>query len=325
MIPARRRALGTLALAPLLPAIAALAQTRRVARVGVLLTYRQDPYLADVKAGLRERGWVEGKTLALDVRDAGGDPEDGFPKAASAMVSAKPDVILAPTYLAVLAVTDLTETIPVVFAAITDPVKAGLVKSLARPGGQLTGVALGAAPLVGKRVELLKDAVPGLTRIAVLYDAARQGEAGVGEIREAAAALGMSIIEAGVSRAEEYDAAFADFRRRGAGAMVVPGTIRFYMERARIIALAARHRLPAIYEMHDFAEQGGLIAYGPNYPVGYRRAAYYIDRILRGAKPGELPIEEAMRYELVVNERAARAAGIRLSPALLVRADRVID
>ena len=325
MSQARRRqfliASGALLVAPL----ARAQQAGKVRRVGMLVTnLRGSRYVEATKAGLRERGWIEGKNLVIDLRHADGNT-DLFPKLAAEIVATKPDVIFATTYLAVLAVTDQTDAIPVVFAAISDPVKSGLVKSLSRPGGQLTGVALGAVPLAGKRIEILKDALPQLARVAVLYDSGRQGEAGLTELRKAAARLGVALIEVGAGSGEEIERAFAEMRIRNAEALLVPGSIRFFIERHRIIALAQRHRLPAIYEFLDWVDQGGLIAYGPDYEWGYRRAAHHIDRILRGTPAGDLPIEEAMRYELVVNLKTARALGVTISQSVLIRAERVIE
>jgi len=322
----RRRVLAALGLASLAAAAPAFAQRQRVARVAILVTNlgQRRSYVEDTKDGLRERGWIEGKNIAYDVRSAEGNT-DLFPKLAAEIVAAKPDVVFATTYLAVLAVSDETNAIPIVFAAVSDPVKSGLVRSFARPGGQLTGVALSAAPLSGKRMEILKDALPNLKRVAVLYDASRQGEAGLTELREAALHLRVELIAVGAAGAGAIAPAFEEMRAKRAEALLVPGSIRFYIERRRIIELAARHKLPAIYEFIDMAQEGGLIAYGPDYRTGYRRAAHHIDRILRGTRPGDLPIEEAMRYELVVNLRAAREAGITLSPQLLLRADKVIE
>jgi len=327
MSQARRRrfliASGALLVAPLAHA----QQAGKVRRVGMLVTSLPKGgarYVEATKAGLRERGWIEGKNLVIDLRHAGGKT-DRFPELAAEIVAAKPDVIFATTYLAVLAVTDQTDAIPVVFAAISDPVKTGLVKKLSRPGGQLTGVALGAVPLAGKRIEILKDALPQLARVAVLYDSARQGEAGLTELREAAAHLGVALIEVGAGSGEEIEQAFAQIRIRKAEALLVPGSIRFVVQKHRIIALAQRHRLPAIYEFLDWVDEGGLIAYGPDYETGFRRAAYHIDRILRGTPAGDLPIEEAMRYELVVNLKTARALGVTISQTVLLRADRVIE
>lgn len=325
MSQARRRqfliASGALLAAPLGRA----QQAGKVRRVGILATnLRGVEYIEAMKAGLRERGWIEGKNLVIDLRSPDGNT-DLFPKLATELVAAKPDVIFATTYLAVLAVTDETNAIPVVFAAISDPIKAGLVKSLARPGGQLTGVALGAVPLAGKRMEILKDALPRLKRVAVLYDSDRQGEAGLAEVRDAAARLGVTLIEVGAGSGEEIERAFAEMRSRNAEALLVPGSIRFFVERGRIIGLALRYRLPAIYEFLDWVDQGGLIAYGPDYPTGYRRVAHYIDRILRGTPPGDLPIEEAMRYGLGINVKTARALGVTISQTVLLRADRVIE
>jgi len=280
-------------------------------------------YVDAMKSGLRERGWTEGENLVLDLRSAEGDT-GLFPQLAAELVAARPDVIVATTYLAVLAVTDETDAIPVVFAAISDPVKAGLVKSLARPGGRLTGVAIGAAPLAEKRIEILKEALPRLKRLAVLYDSGRQGDAGLAGIRASATRLGIALIEVGAGSGEEIERAFEAFRARNAEALLVPGSIRFFVERNRIIALALRYRLPAIYEFLEWVDRGGLIAYGPDYEAGYRRLAYYVDRILRGTRPGDLPIEMPMHYRLVVNLKTARSLGVTISPTVLLRADRVI-
>jgi len=281
-------------------------------------------YVDAMKSGLRERGWTEGENLVLDLRSAEGDT-GLFPQLAAELVAARPDVIVATTYLAVLAVTDETDVIPVVFAAISDPVKAGLVKSFARPGGQLTGVAIGAAPLAEKRIEILKEALPQLKRLAVLYDSGRQGDAGLARLRDGATRLGIALIEVGAASGEEIERAFEEFRARNAEALLVPGSIRFFVERNRIIALALRYRLPAIYEFLEWVDRGGLIAYGPDYEAGYRRLAYYVDRILRGTRPGDLPIEMPMHYRLLVNLKTARSLGVTISQNMLLRADRVIE
>jgi len=320
----RRRFLvvtGGLLAAPL----ARARQHGRARRVGLLVTNTQGSrYIDALKDGLRERGWIEDKNYVLDFRSAEGDV-GLFPQLAAELVAARPDVIVATTYLAVLAVTDETDVIPVVFAAISDPVKAGLVDSLARPGGQLTGVAIGAAPLAEKRIEILKEALPQLKRLAVLYDSGRQGDAGLARLRDGATRLGIALIEVGAGSEEQIERAFAEFRARNAEALLVPGSIRFFVERSRIIALALRYRLPAMYEFLQWADQGGLIAYGPDYEAGYRRLAYYVDRILRGTRPGDLPIEMPMHYRLVVNLKTARSLGITMSETVLLRADRVIE
>jgi len=320
----RRRflvATGGLLAAPL----ARAQQHGKARRVGVLISNTEgSTYIDAMKAGLRERGWIEGKNLVLDLRSAEGDA-GRFPQLAAELVAGRPDVIVATTYLAVLAATDETDAIPVVFAAISDPVKAGLVKSLSRPDGQLTGVAIGAVPLAEKRIEILKDALPRLERLAVLYDSGRQGDAGLAGIRDGATRLGVSLIEVGAGSGEEIERAFEEFRARNAEALIVPASIRFFIERNRIITLALRYRLPAIYEFLEWADQGGLIAYGPDYQAGYRRLAYYVDRILRGTPPGDLPIEMPMHYRLVVNLQTARSLGVTISQTVLLRADRVIE
>ncbi len=320
----RRRflvATGGLLAAPL----ARAQQHGKARRVGLLVTNMQGSrYIDALKDGLRERGWIEGKNYVLDLRSAEGDV-DLFQQLAAELVAAGPDVIVATTYLAVLAVTFETDSIPVLFAAISDPVKAGLVESLARPGGQLTGVAIGAAPLAEKRIEILKEALPQLKRLAVLYDSGRQGDAGLARIRDGATRLGVALIEVGAGSGDEIERAFEAFRARDAEALLVPGSIRFFIERNRIIALALRYRLPAMYEFLQWADQGGLIAYGPDYEAGYRRLAYYVDRILRGTPPGDLPIEMPMHYRLVVNLKTARSLGITISQNTLLRADRVIE
>jgi len=320
----RRRflvATGGLLAAPL----ARARQHGKARRVGMLVSNTQgSTYVDAMKSGLRERGWIEGENLVFDLRSAEGDTGI-FPQLAGELVAAGPDVIVATTYLAVLAVTDETDVIPVVFAAISDPVKAGLVKSFARPGGQLTGVAIGAAPLAEKRIEILKEALPQLKRLAVLYDSGRQGDAGLARLRDGATRLGIALIEVGAASGEEIERAFEEFRARNAEALLVPGSIRFFVERNRIIALALRYRLPAIYEFLEWVDRGGLIAYGPDYEAGYRRLAYYVDRILRGTRPGDLPIEMPMHYRLLVNLKTARSLGVTISQNMLLRADRVIE
>lgn len=318
-----------IASAGLLAALPANAQQRgKMRRIGILVTNLQGGTQTNnvdaTIAGLRELGWIVGGNLEIDMRSPNGNTSL-FPKVAAEIVAGKPDVIFASSYLAVRAVTDETDTIPVVFAAVSDPVKAGLVKSLANPGGQLTGVALGAVPLAGKRMEILKDVLARLKRVGVLYDSARQGEGGLSEVRNAAKQLGLTLSEFAAGNSEEIDRAFAEMRTRKVEALLVPGSIRFVAERDRIIGLAKQYRLPAIYEFLDWVGQGGLIAYGPDYPMGYRRVAHYIDRILRGSKPGDLPVEEAMRYGLSINLKTARALGLSIPQAVLLRADRVIE
>jgi putative tryptophan/tyrosine transport system substrate-binding protein len=301
-----------------------------VARVAVLRPSappreRADLLLTGLPRALAERGYAEGRNLQLETRWAGGDPAR-LPELARELQQGNPDVIVAVSAAAVRAVQQAAPGVPVVMFGNFDPVALGLVSSLARPGGMLTGVLI--APdgtLAGKRLELLKGAVPQARRMAYLappLDATTQPQ--LREVRQAAASLGLELSEAEV-RDADYTRAFAALAAGRPQGLMVAGHTFFMRDRAQIIALAAQYKLPAIYEWREQAEDGGLMAYSTSLYGLYQRVAEYVDRILKGAKPGELPIERPSKFELVINLRTARALGLTIAPSVLLRADEVIE
>lgn len=324
-----RRAWLGLSVAALLPLRGGAQPAERMVRIGVLRSVARpvspnDPVFQNFRIALRELGYVEGRNLVLDERFADGDVKR-LPALARELVDARAQVIVAVSATAAHAVRDASASTPVVFFGNFDPVAIGLVSDLARPGGNLTGILI--APdgtLAGKRVELLKAAVPQATRIGLLLpnDAAVRAQAD--DTGKAARALGVQLIAATVADAD-YAAAFASLVRERVGALVVASHNFFMRDRQTIIDLAARHRLPAIYEWREQVADGGLMAYSTSLLGQYRRIATYVDRILKGTKPGDLPVDRPYRFELVINLKTARAIGLNIPQALLLRADEVIE
>jgi len=274
-------------------------------------------------AALREVGYVEGQNLVVERRHAEGGL-DRLPALATELVGLKPDVILATGETSIRAAGNATKVIPIVMAFADDPVGKGLVASLARPGGNITGVSLVAAgTMAAKRVEVLKEVVPRARRIALLswlgMEAAQMKEA-----EQAARVLKIETVLVGV-RNGDYEGAFSTLAAERADALFVVSNPILNRDRKRIIALAARHRLPAIYEWRESAEDGGLLAYGAKVRELNRRVAAYVDKILKGAKPGDLPVEQPTTFELVINLKTAKALGLTIPPSLLARADQVIE
>jgi putative ABC transport system substrate-binding protein len=278
--------------------------------------------------GLRDLGYVEGRNVVIEDRSAEGKPER-VPALAAELVALKVDVIVTSGTPRALAAKHATRSVPIVFAGVSDPVKSGLVTSLARPGGNVTGLSLLAPDLVGKDLEQLKQAVPGVSRVAVLWQPGALGERTeqkmLKEADVAARALGMRPQFVEARGPENFDRAFSDMTQARAGALTVLSTPMFASERGRLVALAAKNRLPAVYPLREFVDAGGLMAYGPNAVDMYRRAATYVDRILKGTKPGDLPVEQATKFELVINLKTAKALGLTIPPSLLQRADQVIE
>jgi len=300
-------------------------QTGRVYRVGTLVPTAPAPSDGTIRflAALRELGYVEGQNLVAERRYAEAKIE-GLPGLARDLVQLRVDVIVAVGSAAIRAAKDATTTIPIVMWGNFDPVAEGFVTSLARPRGNVTGVLISAeGTLAAKRLELLKEAVPRATRMAALFhESVLQTQ--VQETQKAASSLGVTLVSVEV-RGGDYDRAFASMVAERPGALFVAGSTFFSRDRKRIIELAAKHRLPAIYEWPEQAEEGGLIAYGTSLPEGYRRLAAYVDRILKGAKPGDLPIEQPAKFELVINLKTAKALGLTIPQSILVRADEVIQ
>jgi putative ABC transport system substrate-binding protein len=285
------------------------------------------PHLWEVfQQGLRELGYVEGQNLVIEYRYAEGS-EERLRDLAAELVWLQVDVIVAEGAAAIRAAQHATRTIPIVMAAPRDPVGQGFVASLAHPGGNITGLSYLGAELPGKQLELLKETVPQSTRIAVLANPAYPAYASaVQNLTGAARALGLHLHVVEVRRADELDTAFAAITQAGAdAAIVIPDAVLLNSQRGRVVAdLAATHRLPMMYGWREWVVAGCLMSYGPNEPAIRRRLAYYVDRILKGAKPADLPVEQPTKFELVINLKTAQVLGITIPPTLLFMADEVI-
>jgi len=320
-----------LALAFLLSLVAAplavdAQQSQKVYRIGMLertSTTLSAANLNGFRQGLRELGYVEGKNFIIEYRSADGGDEQ-FPSLATELVRLKVDLILARGTPAALAAKNATGTIPVVITGVPDPVGQGVVANLARPGGNVTGLTTIAKELTAKRVELLRELVPGAARIAAFLNMSNPAMPPQWkEVERAARSLGLQPQLLDVRTPENLGRAFDDAVRRRADALVVGLDTFTLANRQLIVDLAAKHRLPAIYASMEFA--GGLVVYGVNYPDHYRRAATYVDKILKGAKPADLPVEQPTKFELLINVKTAKALGLTIPPSLLLRADQVIQ
>jgi putative ABC transport system substrate-binding protein len=277
-----------------------------------------------IPKALREMGYAPGRDLVVDMRYAGGRL-DRLLDLARELVRLRPDVIVAISAASARAVKAATTTIPIVLYGNLDPIAAGLVKSLAKPEGNVTGVLIApAGTLAAKKLELLKEAVPGATRIAFLAPADPGIKLQVQETRQAAATLGITLAITEV-QAGDYEGAFAALAAERPGALFVGAHTFFVRERTRIIALAAKHRLPAMYEWPEQVEDGGLMSYGSSLPGTTRRVAAYVDRLFKGARVADLPVEQPAEFQFVINLKTARALGLTLPPSLVARADRVIE
>jgi putative ABC transport system substrate-binding protein len=282
------------------------------------------PFLEAFRQGLRDLGYLEGQNIMFEWRYAEGRPEH-LPALAAELVHRQVAVLVTSSTQATLAAKHATTTIPIVFVDLADPVQTGLVASFARPGGNLTGLTIVAEELHGKRLELLQEALPGLTRVAVLWNPANPaGATFPRDMERVARVLGLTLHLQAVSKAEELDTAFAAVRQARAEALVVPPDGVFNLHRATIAAFAAQHRLPAIYPNRLYLDAGGLMAYGPSYPDQWRRAALYVDKILKGAKPADLPVEQPTKFELVINLTTAEALGLTIPSTVLFQADAVL-
>jgi len=281
------------------------------------------PWVAAFMERLRELGWAEGRTVAIEYRWAEGHSER-FAEIAAELVRLKVDVIVT-TGTSVLAVKQATAVIPIVFAVANDPVGTGVVASLARPGGNITGLSLEAPDLAGKRVGLLREALPGLRRLAIMFNAGYSAAVlETDEIQAAARALGLDTARLEIRTAEDISPAFAALKGR-ADALYPVGDALVNTNRIRIMTLALAARLPTVCGLREYAEAGGLMSYGPKFTDLFRRAAEFVDKILRGAKPGDIPVEQPTKFELIINLTTARALGIEMPPTLLARADELIE
>jgi putative ABC transport system substrate-binding protein len=325
----RRTFIGAMAGGLLAAPLAAEAQAGKGHRIGYLGTNRAaNPHLHEAfRQGLRDLGYVEGRNVVIEYRDAEGKLER-LPALAAELVALKVDVIVAPGTPQALAAKQATRTIPIVFTAASDPVPDGLVTSLARPGGNVTGLATLSPELVGKGLEQLKRAVPEVSRLAVLWQPGALGERTekdmLKEADTAGRALGVRLQFVEARGPADVDRAFSDMTRARAGALTVLPSSMFLSERRRLVDLAARNRLPAVYAQREFVHAGGLMSYGPNVADLFRRGATYVDKILKGAKPADLPVEQPTKFELVINLKAEKALGLTIPQSLLRQADQVI-
>jgi len=313
----------SLLLAPLI----AQGQAGKVARIGVLMNlYAPDaaPPQA-LRQGLRELGYVEGQNLVIDWRYQLGQT-NRLPALAAELVRLKPDVIVADVTVAIRAAIQATSTIPIVMASSADAVGTGLVTNLGRPGANVTGITIMLAEMSAKRLQLLKEAAPNVSRVAVLWNPALPWHpAMLKEVEVASPSLGLHPVAIAVrSRGEDFGNAFAEIRNARADALFVSETMTPGARR-QIVEFATKNRLPVMFMNRDYVAAGGLMSYAPNFPEMYRQAAAYVDKILKGAKPADLPVEQPTKFELMINLKTARALGLTIPQSLLVRADQVIQ
>jgi putative ABC transport system substrate-binding protein len=321
-----RRIVVGLLLTVFLPTIAEGQQLAKIPRIGFLsITSPSSPGSHDeaFRQGLRELGYVEGRSIVIEYRYAEGNAER-LPKLASELVRLKVDVLVAAAGApGALAAKQVTKTVPIVIASVADPVGLGLVANLAQPGGNVTGLSLVGPDTAGKRLQILKEVVPALSSVAVLWNPANPGNTLIlEEIRVAARALGVKVQSLEGHGPEDFETAFK--AARGAGGIMPLGDPGQVLHRAPIIGLAGRYRLPAMYPFRQFVEDGGLMYYGASLDDLYRRAATYVDKILKGRKPADLPVEQPKKFEFFINLKTAKQIGLTIPPSVLARADRVI-
>jgi putative tryptophan/tyrosine transport system substrate-binding protein len=302
----------------------------RMRRIGALLNLAADDPMGQARVaafvqGLQAAGWSDGRNVRIDTRWAAADPGN-YRKYAAELIALGPDIVLASTTAAVAQLQQASRTVPIVFISVIDPVGSGLIASMARPGGNATGFTSFEYGLSAKWLELLKEVAPRVTRAGVLRDPAlASGPAYFAAVQSVAPSLGVDVSPVNVRDASEIEPAIAAVARSANSGLIVTGSALVAVHRHRIIALAARHKLPAVYVERSYANDGGLISYGPDFLDQYRRAAGYVDRILKGEKPADLPVQAPTKYELVVNLKAAKALGLDVPPTLLARADEVIE
>jgi len=320
----RRKLLVAIGAGALAAPLAFAQQPAKIPRVGYLVL-REAGLQGKFQQGLRDLGYVEGRNIVVEYRSAGGK-EERLPALAAELVGLKVDVLVAPDPPSYTAAIKATKTIPIVIRASGDPVAAGLVASLAHPGGNVTGVFTLYTELNGKRLELLKEAVPGTSRVMVLWNHwSAEAKSSLETVERAARTLGLQLVPVEVRGAGDFEAAFKTAARERANALLVLRAPLIVSNAALIAGLAAKARLPAMYDEAGYTEAGGLMSYGASLPELYRHTATYVDKILKGAKPADLPVEQPTKFEMVVNMKTAKALGIKIPNSILVRADRVIE
>ena len=309
------------------PLAAHAQQNERMRRIGVLMPYAKDNPEGQARTAaflqeLQKLGWTEGRNLQIEYR---GDTDD-LRKAATELVTSSPDVILGNGTPAVAALQQATRTVPIVFASVADPVSGGFVASLAKPGGNITGFTNVDYGIGAKYVELLKEIAPHVTRVGVIRDPTSTASIGqLAAIQTAARSFGLEVSPLGGRDARDIEQTVTEFARGSNCGLITVGSPLTVNNRALIISLAARHRLPAVYPFRSFVDAGGLISYGPDPVDQFRQAAGYVDRILKGEEPAELPVQSATKFELVINLKTAKALGLTVPPSLLSRADEIIE
>jgi ABC-type uncharacterized transport system substrate-binding protein len=326
----RREFITLLGGAAVWPVAARAQHTERMRRIGVLTSSTMhDPAskarLGAFQQGLQQLGWIDGRNMRIEYRWAAGDPDD-LRKYSAELAALAPDVILANGSAAIALLLQATRAVPIVFTDVPDPVGAGFVDSLARPGGNATGFMLFEYGMSGKWLELLKQIAPGMTRVVVLRDPTMT--AGIGQfaaIQSVAPLLGVELRPVDVRDPGEIERGVTAFARGSNGGLIVASSPSAMVHRDLIIGLAARHRLPAVYSFRYYVTSGGLIAYGPDPNDPFRSAAGYVDRILKGEKPADLPVQAPTKYELAINLKTAKALGLEVPPTLLAAADEVIE
>jgi putative tryptophan/tyrosine transport system substrate-binding protein len=328
----RREFIAGLGGAAAWPMVARGQQGGRMLRVGVLMPYAESDPLAQIwfKAfveGMQEVGWIDGRNVRLDVRWAGGVAADRMLMLAKELVDLQPDVVFAMNTLLVKAVLRASRTVPIVFTQVTDPVAQGLVESLDRPGGSITGVTIFEPEIGSKLVQVLKEIAPETARVAVIFnpETASYYKLYTSAIEVAAASLAIKVFEAPAHNRAEIEAVISALAREPAGGVIPIPDYFTVIHRDLIIALATRYRLPATYGFRFFVADGGLVSYGVDLSDMQRRAAIYVDRILKGAKPADLPVQLPTKFQLVINLKTAKALGLTVPPSLLARADEVIE
>ncbi|MEJ7668447.1 MAG: ABC transporter substrate-binding protein [Casimicrobiaceae bacterium] len=299
-------------------------KTARIGYLGNTNATHHAPSLVAFRQGLRDLGWVEGQNLSIEYRWADGDL-GRLPALVADLIKLRVDVIVLSGAAAIQAAMQASSAIPVVAAIMPDPVALGFVASLARPGGNLTGLAVQFEDLVTKQLQLLKETVPKASRVAILLPTTAYPSTVRKPAEAAARALGLAARTIEIRDVSNFDGAFQTARSEGADVVLALPSPTFNRHRVRLAELAAKHRLPAIYENAEYVEDGGLMSYGPNFPDVFRRAANYVDRILKGARPEDMPVEQSDRFELVINLKTAKALGLTIPPSMLLQTTRVIQ